>query len=106
MTDSATLKRCHEKILKTLAELNAMESRFSAYCEFYKVSTGAGWERAKLREVYEETLQPIKDIYILYALLEEGERKQMPAIDKENLKERKHQIERLYGRTAAVRKKT
>lgn len=104
MTDSVSLKRCHEKISKTLAELKMMETRFFAYCEFYKLSLGRVSELEKLKEVYRETLQPIKDVYILYALLEDEERKQMPAIDKENLSMRKHDIERMYGRTAATHK--
>lgn len=104
MTDPVTLKRCCEKISNTLAELNKMEARFLAYCNFYKASLGIYKEREKLEEVYKETLQPIKDVYILYALLEEEERKQMPAFDREHLSERRHQIDLMYWRTLAAHK--
>ncbi|MBT2569846.1 hypothetical protein [Planococcus sp. ISL-110] len=102
MTDEATLKRCHEKVSKVLTELTMMETRFLAYCEFYKASIGIHKEWEKMQEVYKETLRPMQDIYIIYSLLDEFEREQMPALDKESLSDRRQRIEHSYWEASAA----
>lgn len=102
MTDAKTMRRCQEKIEKVLKNLNHNEKRYKAFCEFYSFGKGTEAEHEQLRKTMYEVLQPIKDVYIIYALLEEDERQQMPALDKEDLSRRKQEAYLNYGRAITL----
>ena len=99
MTDKKILRRCQEKIQQTLDNFERREARFKAYCEFYRLGDGRHAEQLELNHILQETLQPIKDIYIIYALLDEAERKEMPALDEHDLSERKRKYHIQYRKT-------
>ncbi|WP_203332630.1 hypothetical protein [Planococcus beigongshangi] len=102
MTDTKTLNRCQVKIAHVLNNLDRNEKRFKAFCNFYAYGPGTEAEQDQLRRTMYELLQPIKDVFVINALLEEKERKQMPAFDKDDLSRRKEEAYRNYGRAITL----
>ena len=86
--DKKTLDACRKKIQDTLDNLDRMEKRFTAYCDFYLYGLNTFAEREALERVLNDYIQPMKDICILNGLLNPEERQRMPAIDKTDLRKR------------------